>query len=324
MYMRRRQKTILSFLVLSNILFSTASAQNVSATATVDSTSVALGDWINLRLEVKYPSNVKIYFPVIKDSLGPFDIVRQDSLLHTENNGVSVLSKIITLASFRDGKKYIPPITVSYRPSSDTTLCSVQSNPISVEVRTVSVDTSAALRDIKPPIAVPISAAEFALYAGMVIVFVLIMYFLYKRIRKKKRTNDESIEVLPRIPSHLLALQKLNELEAKRLWQRGEIKLFYSNATEIVREYFELRYGIMALEMTTGEVMQELQKHAIDHDIHNAVEAYLSHADLVKFAQYHPDLKENEDIIPHARHIIEKTKPIVAAGQMQEGVVAHE
>lgn len=322
--MRRLQKTIYSFLVLSTILCSFASAQTVSATATIDSSSVALGDWMNLKLEVKFPSTAQIYFPVIKDSLGPFDIVKQDSLSRTENSGVAVLTKNITLASFHEGRKNIPPVTVSYRLLSDTALCSIQSNAVSIEVRTVAVDTGAALRDIKPPIAVPISAAEIALYAGIVLVVVLLIYFLYKYIRKKKRTKIESIEMQPMIPSHLLALQKLDELEAKRLWQQGEIKLFYSNATEIVREYFELRYGIMALEMTTGEVMQQLQIFKIDRAIHNAIETYLSDADLVKFAKYHPDLKENEEYIPQARLIIEKTKPVVAAGQMQEGVVVHE
>jgi hypothetical protein len=191
-------------------------------------------------------------------------------------------------------------------------------------VRAVAVDTSAGLRDIKPPITVPISAEEIALYGGIVIVFALVAYILVKRLQKKKRTKDECEELRPEIPPHLLALQKLDELETKQLWQQGEIKLFYSNATEIIREYFELRYGIMALEMTTGEVMQQLRTCIIDRAIQNTIEEYLSHADLVKFAKYHPDMKENEDTIPQARYIIENTKPVIAAEQMQEGVVVHE
>ncbi len=322
--MKRLQKTIFTFLVLSQLFISSVFAQDVTATATVDSTSVALGDWLNLKFEVKYPSNIKIFFPVIKDSLGPFDIVKQDSLSRTENNGATILLKNITLASFHDGQKTIPPITVSYSLPSDTTIRFVQTNPISIEVRTVAVDTSATLRDIKPPIAVPISAAEIALYAGVVIVVVLLIYLLYKYIRKRKRTLDEIIEDKPTIPPYVLAMQKLDELETQRLWQQGEIKLFYSNATEIVREYFELRYGIMALEMTSGEVMQQLHKFKIDTDLQNTIEAFLSNADLVKFAKHNPDLKENEEIIPQARLIVEKTKPEVSAEQIEEGAVVHE
>jgi hypothetical protein len=273
---------------------------------------------------VKYPPTATVYFPVIKDSLGPFDIVKRDSLLRADNDSTAVLSRIITLASFREGQKYIPPIPVSYRLVSDTTLRFVQSNPISVDVRAVAVDTSAALRDIKPPIAVPISAEEIALYGGIVIVSALVLYFLYKRIRKKKRITNDNVEMQPIIPPDLLALQKLDELETKRLWQRGEIKLFYSNATEIVREYFELRYGIMALEMTTGEVMQQLHSCINERAVQNAIEEYLSHADLVKFAKYRPDMKENEDTIPQARSIIDNTKQIVAAEQVQQGAGVHE
>jgi hypothetical protein len=129
---------------------------------------------------------------------------------------------------------------------------------------------------------------------------------------------------LPEIPPDILALKKLDDLEAKRLWQQGEIKMFYSNATEIVREYFEHRYGIMALEMTTGEVMRQLRACVMSREVHTSIEEYLSHADLVKFAKYRPDIKENEDTIPQARTIIENTKPVVAAEQVEQGAGAHE
>jgi hypothetical protein len=322
--MHRLQNTLYAFFVLAIVFSSLTSAQNVSAAASVDSTSVALGDWIRLMLEVKCPSTATVYFPVVKDSLGSFEIVKQDSLQRTHNDSVTVLSRIFTVASFRDGQKTIPSIPVSYRLGSDTTIRTAQTNPISIEVRAVAVDTGAALRDIKPPIAVPISAVEIALYAGSVIVSALILYFLYKYIRRRKGKSSEKVEVQPIVPPDLLAMQKLDELEAQRLWQQGEIKLFYSNATEIVREYFELRYGIMALEMTTGEVMHQLRSRIDDRPVRNSIEEYLSHADLVKFAKHRPDLKENEDTIPQARSIIDHTKPVVSAEQVQKGTGVDE
>ncbi len=65
----------------------------------------------------------------------------------------------------------------------------------------------------------------------------------------------------------------------------------------------------MALEMTTGEVMQQLQKFKLNNIRTVQIEQFLSNADLVKFAKYQPDLKENENVISIAREIVDQTKP---------------
>ena len=132
-------------------------------------------------------------------------------------------------------------------------------------------------------------------------------------------------EEIPVIPPHVLALLQLDELESKGLWQQGEVKQFYSEATEIVRRYFERRYNILALEMTTGEVMEQLKRCAMSDGIFTSVQNFLTDADLVKFAKHYPVASENERIIPTARDIVESTTPAVTAATdepQQESVQA--
>ncbi|HLP14774.1 MAG TPA: hypothetical protein VK470_00870, partial [Bacteroidota bacterium] len=93
-------------------------------------------------------------------------------------------------------------------------------------------------------------------------------------------------------------------------WQKGEIKAFYSEATEIVRRYFEGRYGVMALEMTTDEVLDQLVEFKLSREMMDEIRAFLADADLVKFAKVIPSISDNEHVIPVALEIVEKTRPV--------------
>jgi len=295
------------FGVLIFVCFS--NAQDVTVTASVDSQSIAIGDWIHYTVEVKHPASVNVSLPSVKDTMGGFDIVQQDSLMKTEDNGVLYLRKTFVITKFDVGTHYIPPFTVRYTIVTGETLIA-QSNTIPIEVRGIEVDTTQTIRDLKPPLSVPLSAEEIAMYIAIVLAIAAAGYGIYYYLKKRRKTATVEEEKIPNIPPHVLALLQLDELEAKRLWQKGEVKAFYSEATEILRRYVERRYGILALEMTTSEVMDQLKKFSIDQKTVNDIERLLSDADLVKFAKYQPIASENEQVIPTARMIVESTKPV--------------
>lgn len=287
-------------------------AQDVSVTATVDSQSVVMGDWIRYSIAVQHPSSVTVTLPVLRDSMGQFEIVRQDTILRTDMNGSVQLKQEFVIAKYEPGSFYIPPFSVTVvGPGGDTSVAS--SNPIPVEIRGVEVDTSMTIKDLKPPMTVPMSAEEIATYTGIVLALAGIAYALYYYIRKRRlKGSGPKEEQRPNIPPHVLALMQLEALEAKHLWQAGEVKAYYSEATEIVRRYFEQRYGIMALEMTTGEVMAQLGAFTLPSALVGEIDLLLSGADMVKFAKYQPIPAENEQVVAKARRIVEQTTPTEA------------
>ncbi len=299
---------LFQLLFVSSFIVLFTFSQDVTVTASVDSQSVSIGDWIHYSVNVKYPSSTPIGFPTFKDTIGVFEIVQQDSLLKTELNGEIELKKNFIIAKYDAGNFYVQPFEVQYK---DTTgkIHSALSNPIPIEIRGVAVDTSLAIKDVKPQLTVPMSAEEIALYIGIVLAIAGVGYGIYYYIQQKKKKAGLIVEVKPSIPPHVLALIQLEELEAKRLWQSGEIKAFYSEATEIVRRYFELRYGFIALEMTTGEVMEQLEKFKLEKNSCSSIDQFLSSADLVKFAKHQPIASENDQVLGQARSIIEQTKP---------------
>ncbi|MFZ4622025.1 MAG: hypothetical protein ACOYNS_15795 [Bacteroidota bacterium] len=310
-------KNLLRNIIGSILLVGFAFAQDVSVTASVDSQSVSIGDWIRYSVQVKFPSSVSVALPAYKDSIGSFEIVQVDSLVRTEANGAVELKKNYVISRYEAGSFYVQPYIVRVK-HADGTVDSAMSNPIPVEIRGVEVDTSQTIKDVKPPMTVPMSLEEIALYIGILLTLAGFGYGLYYYIQKRKlKAGEITVEAKPNIPPHLLALMQLEELEAKRLWQAGEIKGYYSEATEIVRRYFESRYNIMALEMTTGEVMDQLKRFVTEKRTFTQIEEMLSSADLVKFAKHQPVAAENEQVMVNARSIIEQTKPVVET-PMQE------
>ncbi len=301
----------------SLIVASLAFSQDVTVSASIDSQSIAFGDWIRYSVEIKHPAGLNVTIPSFKDTLGSFDIVQQDSVVKTESNGIVQMRKTFVITKFDAGSHYIPQFTVQYRDAS-AKIRTAQSNAIPVEVRGIEVDTSQTIRDVKPQLSLPITAEEIALYVAVVFALAAAGYGIYYYIQRRKKTGVVVEEEKPDIPPHMMALLQLDELEGKGLWQKGEVKAFYSEASEIIRRYFELRYGILALESTTREVMDQLKKFAIDKGIFAETEQFLSDSDLVKFAKYQPISSENENIIPTARTIVETTKPVVVPEQQEE------
>lgn len=290
-------------------------AQQVTLTA--DSSSVELGGPFGVSVVVTHPADHSVRFPAFKDTLGSFDIIAQDSLVRSDAEGSVTLTKRMLLAQYAEGRHVIPSVTVPFTDPAGRT-GSAASAPVPVDVRSVEIDTTSSIRDLKPQLTVPMSAEEIALYAALLLLLAGAAYGGYRLWKRRRSGPAPAAEPVPVIPPDVLALLKLDELEAKGLWRQGEYKAFFSEATEIVRRYFEQRFGIMALEMTTGDVMRQLERGELPRETMLAVERFLAGADLVKFAKHHPSTAENESVIPAARSIVEATKPAPAAAPAEQ------
>ena len=315
-----RSSIIYAFVALLCFSFAApALAQDVSVTATVDSTSITMGDWIHLTVEARHPASVPITWQALRDSVGPFDIVRLDTLKQEEANGVVTEKRALIVSRYEPGTSAIPPIAVAFTAPGDTASHSAASNAIPIEIRGIAVDTSLAIKDLKQPLTVPLSWQDISLYASIILLIAAIAYGAYRYWKKKQQTVAGIVEDIPVIPPDVLALQQLRELDGKHVWQAGEVKLFYSEATEIVRRYFEGRYGVAALEMTSDEVLDQLASQTLPKGMMETIREFLTGADLVKFAKFVPTATDNAQVIPVAATIVQKTKP--AAPPKAEPVV---
>jgi hypothetical protein len=293
-------------LLLLAFLLVPARGQIVTARARVDSTNYLVGDWITVHIDITHPSGAT-FRPLLGDTLGPFAVIARDSLhtrSETETEGAVVVAK------YDSGSAMLPPIPLLASIPGDSASKIVATNPLLLTVHTLQVDTSVGIKDIKPPIWISLTLAEILLYLGILLLVAVAGYLLYGYWKKRTHKKQGQEYVPPARPAYAIALEELAMLKEKKLWQRGLIKQYYSEVTEIVRRYFENRYGFMALEQTTDEIMGALRKHRHAEAIWEDAEEMLRLADLVKFAKYQPDIPEHDQTLQTAFDIVEKTRMV--------------
>ncbi|MDE6559414.1 MAG: hypothetical protein K2K29_05965 [Muribaculaceae bacterium] len=106
------------------------------------------------------------------------------------------------------------------------------------------------------------------------------------------------------------AIDDLKRLKARKLWESGREKEYYTELTEILRTYLDGRFGIQAMEMTSGEIMSHLADLG-DHDIpRDKMRDVLDMADFVKFAMVRPLPDDNVALFKDAVEFVESTKPL--------------
>ena len=284
-----------------------ASAQEVQVTARVDSNNILIGDWLKLHVDVAHPSSVNVAWPTIPDSLEGFEIVQRGEH-QTRQDGQNILETTdFTITSFDTGTRVIPPLSFQYSLPGDTVKKVVETSPILVVVHGIAVDTTRDIKDVKPPLTVPISFAELLPYIAVVVALGGLGVFLYYYMRRKRLKEMGMIPEAPRRPAHEVALEGLHALEAERVWQRGKVKEYYSQLTDIVRTYIEQRFDVLAMEMTTDEILGSHGIQMLEKDVKQELKEGLVRADLVKFAKFQPFPEENEASLPHAISFVELT-----------------
>jgi hypothetical protein len=269
----------------------------------VDTTNIRIGEQIHYQIIVDKAENVQ--FPKLKlDSLKKVELVEELQIDTTETKYI----KKYLLTSFDSGSYLIPKQQVFI----NTVKYSIDS--LLVNVATVKVDTlKQGLFPLKSVKSQPIIFDDYKNYVWIAlgVLALIIAIVLYFVLRKKK----EKIPLEERIPPYELAMQRLNQLDAKQLYQQDKIKLYYSELTSIVRTYIERELHIPALESTTDELIEtitdfnkistlDLPKETIKN-----LQNLLKEADLVKFAKSKPVAVEIEGHRNDTENIINNLKP---------------
>jgi hypothetical protein len=179
-------------------------------------------------------------------------------------------------------------------------------------VQSVAVDTTKGFKGIKGIIYVKSTWKDYiGAIAGGAIFLALLIFVIYYFLRNKKVAPPK-----PQGPPETLqerALRMLNELDAKQLWQKKQVKQYYIELTDIVRGYIEERFSTPALELTTDELLYKAQLHKELQPYHGLLSTILHTADLAKFAKAEPLPQEHTDAMEKAKQFIEKSRPVVIA-----------
>ncbi|PIE48815.1 MAG: hypothetical protein CSA39_05800 [Flavobacteriales bacterium] len=293
------------FLFVAGFGYAQNTPQIPEIQATVDTAKIRIGEQINYQIVIK---NAKVgidLLPLQLDSLNKIEIVKDNPIDTLKDK----LVKKYVLTSFDSGSYEIPAQQIYVWSQEYTT------KPIKIDVATVAVDTTKQkMFPIKAIQKEPYTFDDFKQYlwwllAVILLLLVVILYFVFR----KKKTPEEKLAT---IPPYELALQQLQALDKKQLWQQNKIKRYYFELTDILRNYIERELHIPAMESTSNELLTTLQDFNLSSSILDIPEEtilklrkLLNEADLVKFAKYVPLANEIEIHRKYTGEILDELQP---------------
>lgn len=282
----------------------------VVARASIDHQKVSIGDVIELTVEVTYPEEAVVRMPASEVDLGPFELRHHEILAPVQRpDGLLVAKAIYSLSVFQTGELEIPSIQVSYTLPKTKTEGQTRTEPVKVLVETLLTDQESDIRDIKAPLLIPANWLPLFMAALLGGLAVAAAFYLWRR-RKRKRALQQQEGITSKRPPDELALEALEQLRRSNLLNRGEIKQYHVEASEIIRRYLEGRFLIDALEMTSGEILESLSIQTLEKEKLQVCESFLSRCDLVKFAKLQPVRARSERSLDLAFDIVNRTQSV--------------
>ncbi|WP_394344909.1 hypothetical protein [Seonamhaeicola algicola] len=281
------KKSAVAFLTSVLCLFSSVLFGQV--TASIDSTTIKIGQQITFKVEVETDTTQLVVFPE-GQTFSPLEMIESYAVDTVKKNSKYNLIKKYGLTQFDSGAYTIPKQKIVVGNKTFFT------DSLQVIVNNIVVDTTKqGLYDIKPIIEVKKTSGNWLKYLLISLLIIgvvaaLLWWFIW---RKKPLTEAEQIALLPPYDRAKLALKKLDE---SHYLEHEDLKTYYSELTLVIRKYLDEKVYDHALESTTDELVTRLnllkQGNQIDlsaETIKN-IESILKRADLVKFAKSAPDV----------------------------------
>lgn len=292
----------------------------VTLSLRLDRDELSIAERLQLSLTVDADEAYEVQLPKVGDKLDQFGIVDYSTSQPQLLDGGKVRTvRTYVLEPFLSGDYTIPPMTVIFsrkegaeKDGAEEDEHSVETEAVTVKVTSLLPEESAALdvEDIEGPLAPPPPSLTWLWLTLAGIAAALAVTFAIGYGLRRRRG---ALAPVVRIPPHEVAYSDLRALIEADLVEKGLIKEFYQRLSDILRRYIENRFGLHAPERTTEEFLFELGKtDVLNGDQKGLLKVFLTHCDLVKFAELAPGTSEIQSTFDSCKAFIEQTREVAA------------
>ncbi|RKY56135.1 MAG: hypothetical protein DRP93_02010 [Candidatus Neomarinimicrobiota bacterium] len=300
-----------------------ANAQ-VDVISKLDTNAILVGDQVHLNLEISFPVDYNILWPELNDTIiSEIEILEKSPIdtLFSKDKNTTTLKQQLLITCFDSGYYALPPVHFDYIVPNDPIKHFEETDAILLQVSTIAVDTTQAIKDIRAPQTAPITFREALPYilVGIAILIIAALLVYYFRKRKKEEPVFKA-PVKPKLPPQQIAMTALDNLRLKKLWQSGQIKEYHTELTDIIRIYLDGKFNIMAMELTTDEIMALLGKTQINQQAQKRIRQVFQLADMVKFAKQQPLPLEHDSSLNQAIDFVKESMHLNQASHIPEKI----
>jgi hypothetical protein len=275
----------------------------------VDKPEAHVGDRIDFSITSVGPRAMPVVLPATLD-LGPFSELGRT--LEETDLGDGKMRRLFTLgvAAYEPGSFTIPSVELTYF-GPDGRVKSVRTTPVPVTIKSLLAnEPEPKLKENAD--SVPVIQRDYlALYVAGGLLAAGLGALLALLIRRRLRARRPAVPAAPPRPAHEVAMEKLDRLGTV-LAQGGDLRAFYFELSEAMREYLGGRFGFDSLELTTEELMAALRKVPAEETRavpDSEIEGWLSGCDLVKFAKFSPSAEQARGALETAIRMVKATRP---------------
>lgn len=295
---------MMSFLCKGDIF-----AQQVTVNAGIDSIQIWIGQQTKLHFVYSQQPGQFVQTPIFSDAivkgLEIVDRLKTDTVKAPD--GHLDITQTYVVTSFEDTLLLIPPFP--FISGKDT----IWSKDLSLKIiQPFVIDTTdIKVADIKDVFTAKISFKYFLkkLWPWLIGALLLAALVYLIVILLKRRKVLSPAEIKPNISPYELAISKLDKIRQEKLWQLNKHKEYHSELTDVLREYIEEVFEISAMEMTSDEILTQLNFLRIEKKVvYQQLQQILHLADLIKFAKWNVGQDEHELSLNNAFVFVNETK----------------
>jgi hypothetical protein len=279
----------------------------------LDTLAIRIGEQTNARLTLSGQGSIPHFqWPVYYDTLVPgIEILSQsslDTLIDKKKNRYEI-RRAYLITSFDSGFYSFDNIPLRLFAEGDTLI--IAAPEVSLHVFTLTVNPEDDIRDIAGIIPFGLRFRDLIPYIiALLLISAVLLTILYLKKRRKTGKSILSVFSKPPVPPHIRAMEELEKLRRKKLWQEGKVKAYHSELSEILRTYLEGRFKIQALEMVSTEILTAMATDPEAAPYIPSLEKTMMLADLVKFAKHLPLPDENEKCFQEVRDFVQASRPL--------------
>ena len=290
-------------------------SKNIEVTASIDTGTIVIGDQRELHIKATNRHSGQpmptVVFPTMEMlTTGAIEaLTSHNDTTKTKDGAIESIEQVVTITTFEAGHNAIGGIVVQTEEGGTAILLAPQDSLFINAVYEATADTTKCeLGEDAPFQKESYTFWEIARWIILAIAVAALVLAIVLIIRSRK--THQPVPFLPKpkqIPADKKALNELEALRRKELWQKGRIKKYYTDMTDIVRRFLRNMYGISAAEMTSRQTLRAF--HNISdwsEESETLLRQLLHQADMVKFAKSQPQSHEHDMAMQNAIDFIRK------------------
>jgi hypothetical protein len=286
-----------------------AQADAPTVAVRTDKAQAHVGDAIAFSITSIGPRTMPVVLPANLD-LGQFSELARTLEEQDLGDGKIRREFKLSIAAYEPGSFEIPSVELTYF-GQDSSVKSARTQALPFVITSlIANEPEPKLKENAGPL--PVRQRDYLfIYIAGGLVAAGIGAVIALLVRRRLRGRKPALPAAPPRPAHEVAMEKLDRLGGL-LAEGGDLRLFYFELSEAIREYLGGRYGFDSLEMTTEELVAAMRRVPLENArgvVGTEIEGWLSSCDLVKFAKVSPSTEQARGALETAIRMVAATRP---------------